>query len=222
MRILVVEDHIPTARSLELYLQAKHEVTWVDSCKSAVHQLEKQPLDLLLVDLGLPDGSGLELCSYPSIRGELPAIIISGKSETHTKVLALESGADDYILKPFSPVELLARIQAVTRRYQREKSHELNVGVLTLQCAERKVQYRGNVYQLTSTEEQLLRHLVRHAGQVCSKVRLCEVLSERAEDAPNILEVHVKNLRRKLGIVKKDHLIETVYGVGYRLNPAYA
>lgn len=211
MKILIVEDHLPTAQSVQWYLQSKHQVTHVTSCKDARSYLNINSCDLLLLDLGLPDGSGLEFCE-PSLPDHIPTMVISGNSRIHTKITALDAGADDYILKPFSPAELLARINALTRRFtlhgERGTNSPLIVGQLKIE--EGRAQYFTSQAQLTQTETQVLLQFMQTPSQVISKERF--VVS-------GSIEVHIKNIRKKLHLPKTHKLIETIYGVGYRLNP---
>ena len=208
MQILIVEDHIPTAQSVQWYLQSRHQVAHVTSCRAARQHLSKNRCDVLLLDLGLPDGSGLELCE-PNLPGHIPTMVISGNARIHTKITALDAGADDYILKPFSPAELLARINALSRRCT-PHSRTLSLTVGQLKLEERRVQYSAHYAQLTQTETKLLRRLMQTPSQGIPKASF---------HTSGSLEVHIKNIRRKLQLSKTHNLIETIYGVGYRLNP---
>jgi DNA-binding response OmpR family regulator len=208
MNILIVEDHLPTAESLTFYLQSKHHVVHATSCNAARIHLNHKPCDLILLDLGLPDGSGLEFCE-PNLPDHIPTMVISGNAHLHTKITALDAGADDYILKPFSPAEVLARINALSRRFTpRSTTTLLTVGQLKLE--EGRAEYLTQQAQLTQTEAQVLRQLMQTPSQVIPKSQL---------PATTSLEVHIKNIRKKLEVSKDHRLIETIYGVGYRLNP---
>jgi two-component system, OmpR family, response regulator len=220
MKILIVEDHLATAESLKCYLSSKHEVELASSCQQAEKILAEFNVDLLILDLGLPDGSGIAFCEKDSVN-HVPTLILSGRCDTHTKVAALDAGADDYLAKPFSPSELLARINALLRRYKSQVLQSVTkIGHLVLK--DHAIEYRGRTTSLTSVEQKLLRELVRSAYQVVSKTTLTQTLDGGdAAEKNNSLESHIKNIRRKLGISRSDHFLETIYGVGYRLNPSY-
>lgn len=224
MKILIVEDHQLTADSLKWHLESRYQVHCVSSCVAAQQQLEQDHFDLLLLDLTLPDGKGTALCENVVHNQGTPAIVISGHQDIHSKITALDAGADDYLTKPFTPLELLARIKAVLRRYKKETpASELSVGNLILKCNEQQLVYKDTHYQLTSTETKLLTHLLRYAGQLRDKELLIRELAlEDSTNAYNTLEAHMRKLRRKLFLSRKDRLIETVYGQGYRLNAHYA
>jgi len=242
MEILLVEDHLPTAQSISWTLHPKHQVVHAMSCHDAETQLRRQHFDILIVDLNLPDGSGFSFCQLPDDVRSPKVIVLSGLNELQTKVRALEAGADDYLTKPFAPSELQARVSAVLRRGERERDctgftlQQIGDFALSLQSA--VVAHNGRRIQLTPTEQHIFSFLIRHRDQVVRKASLLEHVFDRRDNCANLdtsssrdegksitlntIETHIKTLRRKLQLGKKDLLIETIYGLGYRLNSAYA
>ena len=214
MRILVVEDDHAIAEPLAEGLRRHgHETELVDNGTAA---LTATNYDLVLLDLGLPDIDGVDVCRQLREKSGVPIIIISARDDESDRVLGLELGADDYLTKPFGMRELIARIRAVTRRTEVQKSDRvLKVGDLELDIRTRHTQRNGKRIDLTTKEFNLLLCLATDAGAVVSR----EEILESAWDttwfgSSKTLDVHIASLRKKLG---EPDVIETVRGVGYQL-----
>ena len=220
MRILLVEDEEELAKSLMRGLsQRGYAVDHLAEGAPAVDRISlyRNEYDLVILDLMLPDLDGLAVCQNVRDAGvKTPILVLSAKGETEDKITLLRSGADDYVVKPFSFQELLARIQALMRRPEEVVPDVLSVGEFTLNKSTHAV-FRGEE-QLTLTlkEFMLLEYLMRHPNQV---VKRDEILDHAWEfdfsSLSNIVDVHVKNLRKKIGS-DGDSIIKTIRGVGYQ------
>ncbi|MBL0421676.1 response regulator transcription factor [Ramlibacter sp. AW1] len=217
MRLLLLEDDDILGEGLRDFLRSEgHRVDW---CCDLAHTqaLRDEPLDALLVDWQLPDGSGIDWLRARRARGDAtPAIVLTARDRLRDRIEGLDGGADDYLVKPFAPEELLARLRAVMRRTAGAATDRLRLGEVELDLAARTASLAGEAVPLTAREWALLEALARRAGRIVGKQDLERlVLGFEAEIASNALEVHVSALRRKLG----RSLIETVRGLGYRLVP---
>ncbi|WP_328551374.1 MULTISPECIES: response regulator transcription factor [unclassified Streptomyces] len=214
MRVLVVEDDPGIAASLVRGLErAGYEARGVGTGREALAAVPEP--DVVLLDLGLPDLDGLEVCRRIRSRSDAAIIVVTARGEEADRVAALDEGADDYLVKPFGLAELLARIRAVLRRVQPSGSALLRHGPLAVDPRTRKVTVDGHDVALTPKEFDILECLAVDPGRVVTRQ---EVL-ERAWDAhwygpTKVLDVHIAALRRKLGV---PGLVETVYGRGFRL-----
>ncbi|MBI4713190.1 MAG: response regulator [Planctomycetes bacterium] len=177
--------------------------------------------DLILLDVMMPKLDGWEVCKQLKSRPDLariPVIMLTARAQETDKILGLEMGADDYVTKPFSPRELVARVKAVLRRFQSDRNKEvLKLGDLVIDYAGRTVHLKDKKADLTNTEFNLLWHLVNHPGRVISRDDL--ISAGRGDDTVVIdrtIDVHIASLRKKMG--KFDKLIETVRGVGYKFS----
>lgn len=215
MRLLLLEDDDLFGEGLRDFLRSEgHRVDWCTTlAMTRAHQGE--PMDALLVDWQLPDGSGVTWLAARRARGDAtPAIILTARDRLRDRIEGLDGGADDYLVKPFAPEELLARLRAVTRRGTGAASDRLRLGEVDLDLAARSARIAGEAVALTAREWTVLEALARRAGRIVPKADLERlVLGFDAELASNALEVHVSALRRKLG----RELIETVRGLGYRI-----
>jgi DNA-binding response OmpR family regulator len=223
MRILVVEDDHRVARGLTKALtRAGFTVSRVMTAQDA---LAAEPADIVLLDLGLPDGDGLEVCRRLRRRHNCGVIMLTARAEPRDRVLGLRTGADDYVVKPFELPELLARIDAVARRTRSDRSQTGSRGVLTaggleLDLDARQARVADRDLALTPKEFDLLRLLLAHSGKVCSRSMIVDQVWEAAYETPSrTLDVHVAALRTKLGSTAQVE-IRTVRGVGYRLEAA--
>ena len=216
MRILVIED-APHIRDFLVQGLSRegYQVEEADNIQSARDRLVNHEIDLLLVDRMLPDGDGLDLIREARRSGKsIAAICLTGMDRVDERVEGIRSGADDYISKPFAFVELLARIDAVTRRSGR--SSEVVVGPLRLDISRHLVEIDGQPAELTAREFAVLTLLVRNKGQVLSRNRLLdEVWGIQHSTRTNVVDVYIRYLRAKLG----EGLIHTIRGVGYVLDP---
>ncbi len=224
-RVLVVEDDPDVALSLRHTLERTGEfaVDAVATAEEALARVRRGPWDLLLLDLGLPDWDGMEVCRMlredPATR-EIPIVMVTARVEEAERVRGLEGGADDYIVKPFSPRELVARVRAVLRRAGAETATVLVHGPLRVDRAQRRAWVEEREVELTRREFDLLWELLRARGRVLSREWLLERVwgYARAVDTRTV-DVHVRRLRSKLGAAAAE-AIETVVGVGYRMSRA--
>jgi two-component system, OmpR family, response regulator RegX3 len=218
MRILVVEDEDAIAEPLVEGL--RREGFDVDRVATGAAALEAPLPDVVLLDLRLPDIDGLDVCRALRERSAVPIIVVTARGEESDRVVGLELGADDYVVKPFGLRELIARIRAVTRRTSsRPHAQEpLRIGDLVVDERARRAQLGGNVLELTPKEFDLLAALARDPGASVSRRRLLEDVWETSwYGSAKTIDVHVASLRRKLG---DPGWIETVRGVGFRLRAA--
>ncbi len=225
-RVLVVEDDRKTADLVVLYLRhAGHRVSAVHSGTVALRRLAEERFDLLILDLMLPGVDGLEICRAVRARSETPIILLTARALEDERVQGLDLGADDYVTKPFSPRELVARVHALLRRVPPGAAPVYRAGGLTLEPAERRVTVSERVVDLTASEFALLEALLRRPGQVLSRRQLLEHLpTPGGPPLDRTVDVHVRNVRRKLeraaGAGHPDaRRLETVHGVGYRVAP---
>ncbi len=219
-RILLIEDDDSLARSLELELACENYAVIVlrDGLSGLTAAREQQP-DLIILDVGLPDLSGLEICQRLRKTGsQIPIILLTGKGDTQDRVTGLDAGADDYVVKPFSIEELLARIRVQLRRKQDLMTEILAFEDLSLNRTTREV-YRGDrLIELTPKEFDLLDYLLANPRQVLTRDRILEkVWGYDFMGDSNIIEAYVRYLRLKLERSGERRLIQTVRGVGYVL-----
>ncbi len=215
-RILIVEDEPRFASFLEKGLAANGYTTKVvGDGQSATLVASDDEFDLMILDLGLPDVDGLEVLRVVRQRGvELPVVILTARDDTEDKVSGLDAGASDYITKPFSLEELLARIRARLRDESRVEPTVLEAGDVVLDLRTRRATAAGETVPLTAREFTMLETFLRHSDQVLSKEQLLShVWGYDYDPGSNVVEVYVGYLRKKLG----SDLIETVRGMGYRL-----
>lgn len=217
MRLLLLEDDDILGEGLRDILRAEgHVVDWCTRL-SATRALEHEVFDALLVDWQLPDGSGLQWLSARRARGDVtPALMLTARDRLDERIEGLDSGADDYLVKPFAAQELLARLRAVMRRSAAAAPRQ-RFGAVEIDLAARCACLDAVPVELTAREWAVLEALVLRAGRIVSKAQLEQlVLGMDAVLASNALEVHVSALRRKLG----RELVETVRGLGYRVGRA--
>lgn len=223
-RLLVVEDDRPMRRFL-VTLGRTHgfDVVEATSCKGALEAATKAQPDVVLLDLGLPDGDGITLTRSLREWSNMPIIIISARHQDRDKVTALDAGADDYLTKPFSAEELLARIRAAIRRsglgsQQDDAPGVIHCGPLAVDLAYRRVEYAGREVHLTPIEYKLLVCLARRPGRVLTHQQILdEVWGEATTALPHHVRVHMAQLRRKLEEdPARPRFILTEVGVGYR------
>ncbi len=213
MRLLLLEDDHILGEGLRDFLRTEgHTVDWCQNLERA-RALATEPYDAWLVDWQLPDGSGLEWLQARRARGDTtPALILTARDLLAQRVQGLDSGADDYLVKPFAPEELSARLRAVCRRSAGSAGTVLNFGAVQVDLTARSCRLNGRRVEITAREWAVLEALALRPGCIVPKADLERlVMGFDAEISSNALEVHVSSLRRKLG----RELIETVRGLGY-------
>ena len=221
MRLLLAEDDRPLAEALRRDLErAGYAVDWVDNGNSALTYGDETAFDAVILDLGLPGRSGLEALAHWRKRGNgVPVLILSARHTWAEKVAGLKAGADDYLAKPFSVEELLARVEALIRRSHGQAGPQIGAHGLTLDTDTGEALLPdGRRIALTATEFRLLRSFLLNPGRILSKAQLAEHIYDwDAERDSNVIEVYVRRLRDKLG----PNWIETRRGLGYLLrNPS--
>ena len=223
MRVLVVDDEVDLAEAVATGLRREgYAVDVVHSGIEALDRVEFQPYDLICLDLTMPDMDGLEVCTrlraHPPETGAPRILMLTARDAIDERIVGLDSGADDYLVKPFAFGELSARIRVLLRRDVDHSSSVLEVGPLVLDTARHEVSNAGEQLDLTPKEFALLRYFMTHAGNVLSQEHLLEhVWDENADPFTNTVRVTVGTLRRKLQSEGDEVLIETVIGSGYRL-----
>ena len=218
--ILVVEDEGKLAQFIKLELEYEgYEVTVVNDGLGGLGTAREMTPDLIILDWMLPGISGLEICRRLRQTGDkVPIILLTAKDEVSDRVAGLDSGADDYMIKPFSIEELLARIRAHLRRNQEEDSSSLQFSDLRLDRSSREVYRSNRLIELTAKEFDLLEYLISHPRQVLTRDQILErVWGYDFMGDSNIIEVYVRYLRLKLEANQEPRLIQTVRGVGYVL-----
>ncbi len=218
--ILLVEDEVELADVVEAYLQREgHTVERAhDGERAASLFLAVRP-DLVLLDIILPGRDGLSLLQqFQESAPQTPVLMLTAKAEDDDKLRGLDLGADDYIVKPFNPREVVARVRAVLRRSQGSFERALiRVGPLELDEASLEATVSGTPLRLTATEFRLLTHLAKHPQRVFSRLELLDAALPERDALERVIDSHLKNIRRKLAKLGAGELIETVYGMGYSL-----
>ena len=220
MRLLLVEDNARLAGLICEGLDGQgFAVDWCETVEDAEHVLKINEYDLLLLDLGLPDGEGLDLVRcLRRPKNPIPILVLTARGGLDDRVLGLDAGADDYLVKPFQIPELAARCRALLRRPGASLGTELVSGNVILTSADREVTVAGVGIESTPREVDLLECLLRRAGHVVAKQALESALySMNAEVTPNALEACISRLRKRLTAAGADVQIRTVHGVGYAL-----
>ncbi len=218
MHILVVDDNEELIFSLKQLLNKEgYKIKEAFSIKEAQKEIEENNFNIILLDWILPDGSGVKWLD--KIRQEgitTPVLLFSSKDEVTDKVEALDKGADDYLQKPFSHIELLARIRALLRRESIQKQSIIRIGKIELDTAKREVRIDGKKIKLSKKEFDLLEFLSLNSNVVLTRYQIAEHLSRDFDSiaSSNIVDAHIKNLRKKLGC---KECIETIRGIGYKI-----
>jgi len=223
MNILIVEDEKSLAKEVQTFL--KNEGFTCDIAhtgKDASEKIYVNQYDFLLLDLGLPDYEGLDLLKEArDAKQEAAVIILTARGSTDDKIKGLDLGADDYLAKPFSLLELSSRIQAIIRRKHGLKKTTMDVHGFTVDLTNRNIAFKTTVISLTKKEFDILQYLLINKNRVLTRVQLTEHIWDNALEVDydsNYVDVHIKNLRKKLGQYAEIDWIETVRGIGYRLN----
>lgn len=220
--ILIIDDEVDLRNLLDYNLKKEgYKVVTAHDGHSGIDQTLSEKPDLIVLDIMMPNLDGLEVCQLlrnNSKTATIPILMLTAKADEADKVIGLELGADDYMVKPFGIRELLARVKALLRRKDREEniSEVLSVGELTIDSGRRKVSLSNRNIELTTTEFNILKALSARRGRVMRRdILLDEALGQDSVVLDRTIDVHIASLRRKLG--KAAELIETVRGIGYRI-----
>ncbi len=222
-QIMLVEDEIELAELVKDYLEAAdYAVTMFHDGQAAYEAFLQRKPSLLLLDLMVPRMDGLTICRKVREQSDTPIIMMTARSEEIDRVLGLNMGADDYICKPFSPKELVARVQAVLRRLERKVELEQDE-LFRMDKAQQRIWYQNKPLNLTPTEFRLLELFLDHVGKVYSRAQLLDHINPESYDvADRVIDSHIKNLRRKITELaetgNQHEWIQAVYGVGYRFD----
>jgi len=220
VRVLVVEDNAPVAESIRTMLEArKYAANVVSSGEAGLDHLLSRSYDAAVIDVGLPGMDGFALARSARSEGvQTPILMLTARDAVEYRVASLECGADDYLVKPFVEEELVARIGAIRRRADRPLVGIVQAGALRIDLAGRNVTYADKPVVLGATEFRLLEFLARNAGIALSRTQIVErIWDYDFEGSSNIVDVYVSQLRRKLKALGASGVIETVWGIGYRL-----
>jgi len=220
VKVLLVEDNKQTAATIREVMKDHYAVDVAYTGEDGEYQAQVNDYDLIILDLMLPDIDGVTVCKKIRESGiKTPVLILTGKSQVQDKVEALDSGADDYLVKPFSFLELLARVRALLRRDPNSLvSNKLSVGDLTLDVTANTVEYKGEKVYLRRKCFKLLEYLMRNKGRVVTRSMILDHVWESSIDpVTNTVDVHIKSLRDKIGKYCQDSFIKTVHGLGYKM-----
>ena len=229
LKILVVDDEKEIADLIEIYLVSDgYKVFKAENAEAGLSILDKQDIHLVLLDIMMPGMNGLEMCRKIRETNNIPIIMLSAKSTDLDKILGLGTGADDYVTKPFNPLELTARVKSQLRRYTQlgnaaESGDSIyTVGGLSINDDLKEVTVDGEVVKLTPIEYNILLLLVKNQGKVFSINQIYEsIWNEEAIGADNTVAVHIRHIREKIEINPKDpRYLKVVWGVGYKIEKA--
>ncbi|MBQ9733542.1 MAG: response regulator transcription factor [Clostridia bacterium] len=224
-KILICDDERDIVSALRIYLEAEgYDCLCCYDGQSAIDELEKNPVQLVLLDIMMPGMDGIEVINRIRAKSNVPVIFLSAKAEDTDKILGLNLGADDYVTKPFNPVELMARVRSQLRRYtmlggSSMKEDELSAGGIVMDDRERTVTLDGESVKLTPTEYDILRLLLKNPGKVFRPDAIYRaVRNEEPYGAESSIAVHIRHLREKLEIDPAEpRYIKAVWGQGYKL-----
>lgn len=221
--ILLLEDEVELAQLVRDYLEsAGFEVSLFHDGQDAYNSFLQRKPHLMVMDLMVPRMDGLTICRKVREQSDIPIILVTARTEEIDRVLGLNMGADDYVCKPFSPKELVARVQAVLRRLERKIEPDTDQ-LFRMDKAQQRIWYKQKTLTLTPTEYRLLELFLEHIGQVYSRSQLLDHINPDSFDvADRVIDSHIKNLRRKIidavGGDGTHEWIQAVYGVGYRFD----
>ncbi len=222
-KILLVDDEPKVCDLIKAYLvKDGYDVIIAADGKTAIEQAQRYKPDLILLDLNLPEVDGLEVCRTIRRQSNVPIIMLTARDEETDKIIGLELGADDYVTKPFSPRELVARVSAVLRRYREGLKQDKHIvaGEIHLDLEEHNVTYSGQPLNLTAAEFKLLSVLASNAGRVYTRLQLMDsAFGESYEGYERTIDAHIKNIRQKISRLAPglSNPLVTVRGVGYKL-----
>lgn len=221
MKILVVDDD-PRLRDLVTIALERADFTVITAANGQLaltHAMRENP-DLIVLDIGLPELDGLEVCRRIRARSTVPILFLTARDDEIDRIVGLELGADDYVTKPFSPRELVARVRAILKRSALAAApRSLHHGALTLDPARHLCQVAGQPVALTSAEMAFLARLMQHPDMVHPRAKLIEDVWAGEDISDRTLDSHLRNLRRKLAGAGCDDAIQTLHGIGIRMGP---
>ena len=223
MRVLLVEDEARIADFITRGLSEQgYAVDAASDGSEALQWADVADFDLIILDVMLPGRDGIEVCRSLRERGlRTPILMLTARDAVEDRVKGLDSGADDYLVKPFAFAELVARLRALMRREPAVVGSVLQVGDLTFDAKTLEVSREGASIELTAKESSLLEYLMRHPNQVLTRTMIAEhVWNYEFDNATNVIDVHIRNLRRKVDEPFSVRLIQTVHGAGYRIASA--
>lgn len=218
-RILVVEDEIKIAQLLHDYMaQAQFNVTMLHDGATVIEELQSQTYDMVLLDLMLPVKDGLTLCKEIRVFSNIPIIMITARVEEIDRLIGLELGADDYICKPFSPREVVARVKATLRRYKNPDTETIKKPIFLNEEKYQATVY-GQAVELTAIEFNLLKVLSKEPGRIYSRAQLInQVYNDHRVVSERTIDSHIKKLRKKINCLNADsEIVQSVYSVGYKV-----
>lgn len=225
--ILVVDDDKEIVGAIDIYLKKEgYHILKAYNGKEALEIIEQNEIHLVLLDIMMPEKDGMETLEEIRKDKSIPVILLSAKSEDYDKIGGLNSGADDYITKPFNPLELIARVNSNLRRYvsfgaldNKENSKIYQTGELVINDETKKVNVDGKEVKLTATEYNILKFLLENKGKVYSIPEIYEnVWKEEGFGAENIIAVHIRHIREKIEINPKEpRYLKVIWGIGYKI-----
>lgn len=224
MKLLCIEDNAELVDSLRHFLAAGSAIAEAPTGKDGLRLVKQQHYDAVILDLGLPDMPGLEVCRRLRQHDlQLPVLVLSGNQDINTKVSLFEAGADDYLTKPFTVAELRARLFALLKRVNHDPEPQnlylLRVGTLTLDPLSRQVKRAGKVIRLRPKEFDILEYLMRNRGKIVTRSMIMDNVWESGSISwDGTVNVHIKRLRDQIDRSYKRKLIKTAYGLGYTIN----
>ena len=225
--ILVVDDDKEIVNAIEIYLKREgYNIIKAYNGNEALKKLEENEIHLIILDIMMPEKDGMETLEEIRKKKTIPVILLSAKSEDYDKISGLDTGADDYITKPFNPLELIARVKSNVRRYvefgnmsKKENKKVLKTGDLEIDDDTKKVTVDGKDIKLTATEYNILKFLLQYKGKVFSISQIYEnVWNEESYGAENIIAVHIRHIREKIEINPKEpKYLKVIWGIGYKI-----
>ena len=218
MNLLLIEDDLVLGKALQKGLvETGHHCRWAHNGRDGWKEFQTPPIDVVILDLMLPDMSGLDVLKQArSAHIATPVLVLTALGSVDERVIGLKAGADDYLVKPFAFAELVARLEALSRRGNGRPRTSLTEGPISLDLTTRRVLRDDKEIELTPTEFTLLEFLMRHSNQVVTRRMLCEHLWDSDwEGVTNVIEVHINRLRTKIDRGFAKPLIHTVRGTGY-------
>ena len=225
--ILVVDDDKEIANAIDIYLSREgYNIIKAYDGEEAIQKVNENEIHLIILDIMMPKKDGLQTLEEIRKNKTIPVIMLSAKSEDYDKISGLDLGADDYITKPFNPLELIARVKSNIRRYvdfgninKNEKTNILKSGDLSIDDESKKVMVEGKEIKLTATEYNILKFLLKNKGKVFSISQIYEnVWNEESYGAENIIAVHIRHIREKIEINPKEpKYLKVIWGIGYKI-----